>query len=80
VSSSNVTRIGLAVSKKALPKAVDRNRAKRLIRESFRKNRWRFSSFDVIFVARKELRGISNAQLFEELDGVWNKLVNFSAT
>ncbi|MDH5217493.1 MAG: ribonuclease P protein component, partial [Gammaproteobacteria bacterium] len=73
-------RIGLAVSKKVLPKAVDRNRTKRVVRDSFRRNRWRFSSCDVIFVARKEHRGFTNVQLFEDLDGVWNKLVNFSVS
>lgn len=79
-NSLSESRLGLAVSKKALPKAAARNRIKRLVRESFRKNRWQFSSLDVIFLARKELLSIENQELTEELNGVWNKLADFSVT
>jgi ribonuclease P protein component len=43
----DVARIGLAIPKKHAKRAVDRNRIKRIIRESFRKNT-SFSSQDLV--------------------------------
>ena len=48
-----VGRLGIAASKK-LGGAVDRNRAKRLIREVFRHNKLA-SGFDVVVVPKREL-------------------------
>ena len=41
-------RIGLIVSKRALRHAVDRNRAKRVIRETFRLNRADLPAVDIV--------------------------------
>ena len=46
-SESAVARLGLIVAKRTLKRAVDRNRAKRVIRESFRQRR-RFPPVDVV--------------------------------
>lgn len=70
----STARLGLAIPKKALRKAVDRNRIKRLVRESFRCNLYRIQSCDVIFLARKELADIDNQHLRVLLDKVWDQL------
>jgi ribonuclease P protein component len=52
-NSQEVGRLGIAATKK-LGGAVQRNRAKRLIREIFRRNKIA-SGFDVVVVPRREL-------------------------
>jgi len=46
-------RIGIIVSKRVAPRAVDRNRAKRLVRETFRKLRSRLDGIDVLVELRR---------------------------
>lgn len=49
-------RLGVVTSRRALRRAVDRVRARRLIREAFRRNRWRLSGAqDVVLVARSAI-------------------------
>lgn len=46
-------RIGIIASKRVAPRAVDRNRAKRLVRETFRKRRSRLDGIDVLVELRR---------------------------
>lgn len=49
-------RLGVVAAKRTFRRAVDRSRAKRLLREAFRLNRWRLAGdVDVILVARRDL-------------------------
>ncbi|RUM87636.1 MAG: ribonuclease P protein component [Thermovibrio sp.] len=52
-------RAGFIVSKKVSKKAVERNRAKRLMREVFRLNKHRLEPVDIVFIARKGIIGKS---------------------
>jgi ribonuclease P protein component len=52
-TTRTISRLGIAATKK-LGGAVERNRAKRLIREIFRRNKIA-SGFDVVVVPRREL-------------------------
>lgn len=67
-------RIGIIASKRVAPRAVDRNRAKRLVREAFRKLRHRLGGVDVVVQLRRcPARGLDAAagaeitRLLEEL-------------
>ena len=70
-------RLGLALSKKSISKAHDRNRIKRLLRETFRTRR--LAAFDVVFLARKGVANVEKKILTAELGVIWNKLTAFYA-
>ena len=67
-------RIGIIVSKRVAPRAVDRNRVKRLVRETFRKLRYRLGGIDVVVELRRcpaqgfqAAAGAEISRLLEEL-------------
>ncbi|GAB3746388.1 ribonuclease P protein component [Lysobacter olei] len=49
---AEASRLGLAVSRKVDPRAVGRNRIKRILRETFRLHRGRLAAGDYVVVAR----------------------------
>ena len=64
-------RLGLAVSRKVDPRAVGRNRIKRVLRDAFRHRRHRLAPGDYVLVARPPARGCSSEQLRAALDGLF---------
>ena len=68
-------RLGLVVAKKHLRLAVDRNRIKRLCRESFRKRQADFADLDLIILSRNGLDKLDNANVFSLLDHQWQRLL-----
>jgi ribonuclease P protein component len=67
-------RLGLAISKRVSKRAVERNRIKRLLRESFRRIQHQLPSVDVMVMAREQAAGIAGSELLIELDQLWKKL------
>jgi len=51
-NGKNNARLGIISSKKILPRAVDRNRAKRAIRETFRQHSIKTSKLDLVVMVR----------------------------
>jgi len=68
-------RLGLVIAKKHIRHAVDRNRMKRLIRETFRAKQQQLAGIDVIVLARKGMNDVTNAVLIEHLNGQWDRLI-----
>jgi|SRR5690554_1992361 len=78
-SSQNSARLGLVVAKKNVRRAVDRNRVKRLIRESFRQHRPELPNLDIVVLVRKEAAQAENGQLLMALDKLWSRLIRQAA-
>ena len=64
-------RLGLAIAKKSLKRAVDRNRIKRLLRESFRNRQHQLPPIDIIAVCRPVAIKLSNEQVLQQLEKQW---------
>jgi ribonuclease P protein component len=60
-------RLGIIAGRKAAPRAVDRNRGKRLIRECFRAMTAELAGLDVVVQQRTPLRDTDNKALRAEL-------------
>ncbi len=67
-------RLGLAIAKRQIRRASARNRIKRLIRESFRHHLAQLAGLDIVVMARKGAQEKENAAIFQELEGLWQKL------
>lgn len=70
----NHPRLGLAIAKKNIKKAVHRNTIKRTVREHFRKQQQQLGNLDVVVLARKEALDAPAALLNRSLDKHWLKL------
>ncbi|HLR86738.1 MAG TPA: ribonuclease P protein component [Wenzhouxiangella sp.] len=70
---SDQPRIGLAVSRRVAPRAVDRNRIRRCIRETFRLRRARLEPRDYVVTARPAAAGESRSTLARALDELWQR-------
>lgn len=67
-------RLGLVIGKKSVKLAVQRNRLKRQIRETFRLNQHLLDNYDVVIVARKGFADVSNTELQLQFAKFWKKL------
>ena len=67
-------RLGLVIGKKAVKLSVQRNRLKRLMRDSFRRNQEILAGWDIVIVARKGLGDIENPELHQHFGKIWKRL------
>ena len=71
----HMARLGLSVSARTVGNAVNRNRIKRVIRNSFRLNASRLPAVDIVINTRPGARQAINAELAERLSVHWQNLV-----
>ncbi len=69
-------RLGLAIAKKNIRLAVDRNYLKRTIRENFRMQQQQLGTMDIVVLARKEALDVSADVLRASLNKHWIRLLN----
>lgn len=73
-TEDTAARLGLAVSRRVSKLAVQRNRLKRLARESFRRHRATFAAVDVLLIARSAAVAVSGRELLADLELLWSRL------
>ena len=74
-NSINIARLGLAVPKKNISSAVERNRIKRIIRESFRSQKNRLKGRDVVVFVKKQFN-TKERDIKQTLVSHWDKIIN----
>jgi len=64
----------MAVSVRAAGNSVNRNRLRRVIRESFRTHRHEMPAVDVLVTARPPATAAPNRELFASLAALWQEI------
>ena len=64
----------MAVAKKNVKKAVQRNRIKRIIRETFRQKKHGIDAVDIVVLVRQGICDKTNQDLVKAINTLWQKL------
>ena len=67
-------RLGIIAGKQHLRRAVDRNRVRRIIRESFRQQKETLKGFDVIVMIRSSCRALEANVIRNDIDHLWQAI------
>jgi len=73
-NQQNFPRMGLAIAKKQLPRAVWRNRIKRLARESFRQHKTPLSGYDIVVLSRQGMEKVDSVTLTKSFEHLIRKI------
>ncbi|MBI1453386.1 MULTISPECIES: ribonuclease P protein component [Acinetobacter] len=68
------SRLGIVVAKKKVRRAHERNRVKRLARESFRLHQQQLDVLDIVVMPKVGIEAVPNAELHQQLQFAWQKL------
>ena len=68
-------RLGLAIAKKRVKLAVQRNRMKRLVRESFRLKRNELPEIDIVVMVKSGIDELDNKQITAQIEKIWQKII-----
>lgn len=74
-NKTDSSRLGLAIAKKRVKHASQRNRIKRIIRESFRLNNHQLPPIDMVVMVKTGADLQDNAALNEQLNYIWRKII-----
>jgi len=72
-SAQPSARLGISVSKRVAAHAVERNRIKRIARDSFRRCRVQLPPGDYVLLAQRDAAGASSEALRAALASLWKK-------
>jgi ribonuclease P protein component len=67
-------RLGMAIARKSVRLAVDRNRIKRQLREQFRAVHAELPACDIVVTAKTAVNSASPEQLRAQIDRLWTRI------
>lgn len=67
-------RAGMVFGKKSMRRAVDRNRLKRLTRESIRLRQHWLPAVDIVVISKRGVADLDSETLQRQLDGMWRRI------
>ena len=73
-SAGTATRLGIALTRRLVPNAVDRNRVKRIVRDEFRRHEVKNRGLDCVVALRKPFDASLAGALREELRQLFDQL------
>jgi len=73
-NDNNQNRLGLAIAKKRVKLAVQRNRIKRQVRESFRLNQHNLPHIDMVVMVKSGTDKLENKEIIRQLEKIWRKM------
>lgn len=73
-NSEQHPRMGLTVAKRYVKRANQRNRIKRVIRDSFRLNQHDIPHIDIVVLVRNGVMEMENAEINKLIEKLWRKL------
>jgi ribonuclease P protein component len=79
-NQANTARLGLSIAGRVIGNSVQRNRIKRLVRESFRHHQEQLPSIDLVVNARDGARTADNEAIARSLAQHWRNIVKQCAT
>jgi ribonuclease P protein component len=71
---SNDSRLGLALTRRLVPHAVDRNRIKRMAREAFRRHALKHAGLDCVVALRGAFEATHAAAVKDEIRALFDQL------
>ncbi len=72
-------RLGLVIAKKNVRLAVQRNRIKRILRETFRLKQQSLQGIDAVVLARRNLDALNNEELHKLFNKQWDRVIKNAA-
>ena len=71
--STAFSRLGIALTRRFVPSAVERNRVKRLVREAFRHHGLKVKGLDCVVMLRARLEPAQRDAAIEEIRGLFDQ-------
>ena len=76
---AGASRLGIALTRRLVPHSVDRNRVKRLVRDTFRRHLVKHAGLDCVVSLRERFDAAQAGPLFAEIHNLFDQLAKNDA-